>query len=96
MSARVQKVLEMEAENEENLNSVETQSSEESSAENEDSTEEFQSELELPGWSIVTFEGVAMSGLSYDEARQRLEKLNEQKISGLCIVTDEAAARISK
>jgi hypothetical protein len=56
-------------------------------------TEEAASELTVPGWSIVSFEGVAMSGLSYEEARRWVEKLSEQKISGLCIVTDEAAAR---
>lgn len=54
------------------------------------------SELAAPRWSVVTFESVAVSGLSYDEAAEWLNKLNKQKVSGLCIVTDEAAARISK
>lgn len=53
-------------------------------------------ELEQATWSVITFEGVAVSNLTYQEARQWLDKLNEQKISGLCIVTDEAAVRMSK
>lgn len=52
-------------------------------------------ELELANWSVITFEGVAVSNLTYAEARDWLGKLNGQKISGLCIVTDEAAARMS-
>ena len=65
-------------------------------AENAEATENSATELETAQWSVVSFEGVAMSGLSYEEARQWVEKLNAQKISGLCIITDEAAARISK
>ena len=53
-------------------------------------------ELELANWSVITFEGVAVSNLTYAEAREWLDKLNGQKISGLCIVTDEAAARMAK
>lgn len=54
------------------------------------------SELTAPRWSVVTFESVAVSGLSYAEAAKWMDKLSKQKISGLCIITDEAAARISK
>ena len=53
-------------------------------------------ELGAPRWSVVTFESVAVTNLSYDEASKLMEKLRRQKVSGLCIVTDEAAARISK
>lgn len=45
-------------------------------------------------WSVVTYESVAISNLTYSEALDWVKKLDEQKISGLCIVTDEAAARI--
>lgn len=55
---------------------------------------EEKSELEMPLWSVVTFEKTAASGLTYDEAAERLEKLKAEKVSGLCIVTNEAAARI--
>lgn len=53
-------------------------------------------ELAAPRWSVVTFETVAAGNLSYDEASKLMEKLSRQKVSGLCIVTDEAAARISR
>ncbi|HEX8736411.1 MAG TPA: hypothetical protein VF721_13870 [Pyrinomonadaceae bacterium] len=56
---------------------------------------EISSELNEPRWSVVSFESVAVYGLPYAEARNWLEKLQKQNISGLCIVTDEAAARIS-
>ena len=58
--------------------------------------ENYKSELELPVWSVVTFEKTAASGLTYDEAAETLEKLKAKKVSGLCIVTDEAAARLTK
>lgn len=45
-------------------------------------------------WSVVTYESVAVSNLTYSEALDWVRKLDEQKMSGLCIVTDEAAARI--
>lgn len=54
------------------------------------------SELTLPQWSVISFEDVAAGGLSYDEAAKLMAELRQQKISGLCIITDEAAARISK
>ena len=56
---------------------------------------EISSELNEPRWSVVSFESVAVHGLPYAEAQNWLEKLQKQNISGLCIVTDEAAARIS-
>lgn len=52
------------------------------------------SEFLEPRWSVVTYESVAVSNLTYGEALDWVKKLDEQKISGLCIVTDEAAARI--
>jgi hypothetical protein len=56
---------------------------------------EVSSELNEPRWSVVSFESVAVHGLPYAEAQKWLEKLQKQNISGLCIITDEAAARIS-
>lgn len=53
------------------------------------------SEFLEQSWSVVTYESVAVSNLTYAEAIEWVRKLDEQKISGLCIVTDEAAARIS-
>lgn len=56
---------------------------------------EATSELGEPRWSVVSFESCAASNLTYEEAAGKLKKLNTKKIAGLCIVTDEAAKRIS-
>lgn len=55
---------------------------------------EFTSELNEPRWAVVSFESVAVRNLTYDEAKAWVEKLRQQKISGLCVVTDEAAQRV--
>lgn len=57
---------------------------------------ELTSELQQQKWSVVSFESVAVRNLTYDEARVWLEKLEKQKISGLCIITDEAAERMAE
>lgn len=57
--------------------------------------EEFPAELREPFWSVISFEKAEASGLTYAEAEQKLAELEAQKVSGLCIVTDEVAARIS-
>lgn len=54
------------------------------------------SELNAPRWSVVSFEKCVAKNLSYAEAAEELGRLRKQKVSGLCIITDEAAARISK
>lgn len=51
------------------------------------------SELVQPIWSVISFEAVAVSGLTYQEAQIWLRKLKNQNVSGLCIITDEAASR---
>ena len=55
----------------------------------------FPSELAEPIWSVVTYETVAASGLTYDEAAKLAERLKAERVSGLCIITDEAAERIT-
>lgn len=52
------------------------------------------SELDAPIWSVVKFDSCVADGLTYDEAAETLEKLKAEKVSGLCIVTNEAAARM--
>lgn len=69
-----------------------TKEKQEQTAPNEEISED---ELSAPRWSVVSFESVAVSSLSYDEAVKWMKKLGKQKVSGLCIITDEAAARIS-
>ncbi len=58
------------------------------------SDEDFPSELTAPNWSVVSFETCLASGLTYDNAIKKMKRLKAKKITGLCIVTDEAAERI--
>ncbi len=95
----IQKVVEMKTESKENSKLDEAANAQDEntfSIEKVDSSKIFSSELDFPCWSIATFEGVAARGLSYEKALKRIKRLNKKGISGLCIVTDEAAKRISK
>lgn len=56
---------------------------------------EVLSELDQPCWSVISFESRVGKNLSYAEARVLLEKLTGEKVSGLCIITDQAAERLS-
>ena len=56
--------------------------------------EELESDFTNNLWSVVTFEECAASGLTYPEAMAKMAELRTENVSGLCIVTDEAAARI--
>lgn len=90
MSVSVPKIEKMETEFEEDQ-SLETAQNVAPS----DEAEEFSSELNQPCWSVVTYKSVAASHLTYQEAMQWAEDLKKQGISGLCIVADAAAARVS-
>lgn len=57
---------------------------------------DFSEELGAPRWSVMSFDEVAVRGLSYEEAARWLDKLRSQNVHGLCIVTDEAANRFSR
>lgn len=52
------------------------------------------SELEEPRWSVVSFDGLAAAGLTYAQAVKMMAELDAEKIAGLCIVTDGAAANL--
>ena len=56
--------------------------------------EDSSSELSEKIWSVVSFESVAASNLTYGEANAKLKELAEKNISGLCVITDEAAGKI--
>ncbi|CAN5625523.1 hypothetical protein BH24ACI2_BH24ACI2_04610 [soil metagenome] len=58
------------------------------------SDEDFPNELGEPRWSVVSFENCVETGLTYDEAAQKLKKLAAEDVLGLCVVTDEATAKI--
>ncbi len=60
-------------------------------------TEETEAaELREMRWSVISFEKTEAGNLTYAQAEQKLAELETQKVSGLCIVTNDAAARISK
>jgi hypothetical protein len=65
------------------------------SADEETSHETNTSELNLPQWSVVSFEKSVAGNLTYAEAIEKLNELDAQKIAGLCIITDEAAERLN-
>lgn len=60
----------------------------------EGTTEMFLSELAALCWSVVSFEKCVAKNLTYEQAEQKMRELSAQKVSGLCIITDEAAERI--
>lgn len=51
------------------------------------------SEFALSRWSVVSMEECAASNLSYEEAASLVRKMSDS-VTGLCIVTDEAARRL--
>lgn len=57
--------------------------------------EDHSSELEQPIWSVVSFDRCEASGLTYFEAVDRIATLEEEKVPGLCIITDDAAQRVT-
>ncbi len=86
---RPEKFFEMSEESAENQMDVQAAQNEEVAP-----AEDFSVELGEPRWSVVTFEKCVEKGLTYDEAFSRMEKLRSENKFGLCILTDEAAARI--
>jgi hypothetical protein len=51
-------------------------------------------ELDQPIWSVISFERVEATSLTYDDASRLLDDLEGRNIPGLCLVTNEAASRI--
>ena len=60
----------------------------------QEQTEATENELEQPRWAVISFEGREGAALTYPQAVQMLKELESQKVTGLAIVTDEAAAHI--
>ena len=54
------------------------------------------SELDMPRWSLVSFDECEASGLTYAQAVALLEEKDAAAVYGLCIITDQAAAKITK
>ena len=53
-----------------------------------------ESELEKPMWSVISFDQRQAGGLTYKQAVDLLFELDAYDIPGLCVITDEAAARM--
>ena len=52
------------------------------------------SELNESRWSVISFERREAGGLTYKQAAVLLSELDAHDVAGLCIVTDDAAARL--
>ena len=52
------------------------------------------SELDLPEWSVVSFDACEGSGLTYHDAAKLMAEKEAAGVYGLCIITDEAASRV--
>jgi len=50
-------------------------------------------ELHERRWSVLSERGCEAAKLIYDEAAQLVGRLKDEKVHGLCIITDEAARR---
>ena len=59
-------------------------------------TETALSELDLPQWSVVSFDDCEASGLTYAAAVKLLEEREAAGVYGLCIVTDNVAGKVAK
>jgi len=54
-----------------------------------------ESELDAPIWSVISFDRCEAAGLTYAEAVRKINELEAKSVSGLCIVTDDAAERVA-
>jgi hypothetical protein len=52
------------------------------------------SELNERRWAVLSERGREESGLSYAEASGLVARLRGERLSGLCVVTDEAASHL--
>ena len=62
----------------------------------EPAAEVFLSELAALSWSVVSFEKCEAGDLTYEQAEEKMRELAALKVSGLCIITDEAAGRLGR
>jgi hypothetical protein len=54
------------------------------------------SELVKETWAVLSDRGVEATGLTHEDARRLVHKLGGEGRHGLCILTDEAAHRITE
>jgi hypothetical protein len=53
------------------------------------------SELSERRWAVMSERGIEASGVAYNEASQLVLRVKAEKVSGLCIISSEAAHRLS-
>ncbi len=51
-------------------------------------------ELDEPCWAVVSFDKIEAGGLVHAQASELINELDSQGVTGLCIITDEAASRM--
>ena len=54
------------------------------------------SELNERRWAVLSERGCEDSGLSYEEAAATVARLRAERLSGLCVITDTAAAHVPR
>lgn len=54
------------------------------------------SELNEGRWAVLSERGCEDAGLSYEEAAATVARLRAERISGLCVITDTAAAHLPR
>jgi hypothetical protein len=53
------------------------------------------SDLEKKKWSVISERGCEASGVTHEEARRLVHRLGAEGRHGLCIISDEAARRLT-
>ena len=54
-----------------------------------------EAELDQPRWAVISFDRCEAGNLTYDAAGRLLAELEAKGVTGLCIVTDQVAARLA-
>jgi hypothetical protein len=54
------------------------------------------SELKERRWAVLSERGCEDAGLSYEEASGLVARLRGERLSGLCVITDAAAAHLPR
>lgn len=54
------------------------------------------SELNERCWAVLSERGCEDAALSYEEAAATVKRLKAERLSGLCVVTDAAAAHLPR
>ena len=54
------------------------------------------SELKERRWAVLSERGCEDAGLSYEEASGLVARLRVERVSGLCVITEAAAANVPR